>query len=132
MKTNFARKGTLALAAALLSTGMMCAEKPSWCTNGTLLETRSFSDGGAARDYANGQSGSSTINGVAHVVIGTIDVVKAAAGNLVYMVQVWNCPKDPPPAGGGDGKGGRGNEKEKITYTLDPHPELDRNGNRRK
>ena len=120
----------LALAGALLSAGMAYAEKPAWCTNGVLLETRSFSDGGEARDYVNSHSGSATINGTTHVVLGTVDVVKAPVGNLVYMVQMWDCPKDPPAGGGGQngGNNGAGKEKEKVTYTLDPHPELDRNG----
>jgi hypothetical protein len=130
MTTKFVCNGTLAFAAALLSTGMAYAAKPSWCANGVLLETRSYSDGGQARDYANSQSGSATINGAAHVVIGTVDVVKAPAGNLVYVVQVWNCPKTPPPDGGGR-NGGNTADKEKVTYTLDPHPELDRNGKKK-
>jgi hypothetical protein len=127
-------KSVLVLAGVLLGAGALYAGKPAWCTNGVLMETKSFSEGGAARDYANSQSASATINGVPHVVIGTIDVVKAPAGNMVYVVHVWDCPKDPPPNGGDQNGGGNrdtGKEKEKVTPTLDPHPELDRNGKRR-
>ena len=137
-KTKFMTNGVLAIVGVLLGSGVSYAGKPAWCTNGLLMETRSFNDGGEARDYANAQSATATINGVTHVVIGTVDVVKAPVGNLVYVVHVWNCPKD-PPADDGDqnggkngGKRGAGNEKEKVTPTLDPHPELDRNGKRRK
>jgi len=81
---------------------------------------------------ANAQSATATINGVTHEMTGTINVAKAPVGNLVYVVHVWICPKDPPADGGRNGgNNGAGKEKEKVTPTLDPHPELDRNGKRR-
>jgi hypothetical protein len=137
MTKRFMTNATLAFAGVLLAAETAHADKPAWCTNGSLMETRSFSDGGEARDYANAQSGSSTINGVTHIVIGTINVVKVPVGNLVYVVHVWDCPKDPPANGGGQNGGRNGGnpgtdkDKEKVTPTLDPHPELDRNGKRR-
>src|SRR5688572_31163336 len=99
MTTKFMINGAFALAGALLSAGMAYADKPAWCTNGVLLETRSFSDGAEARDYANSHSGSATINGATHIILGTINVVKASVGNLVYVVEMWDCPKDSPADG---------------------------------
>jgi hypothetical protein len=141
MTTKSILQATLTLAGALLCGGTAFAEKPAWCVNGVLMETRSYSDPTEASNFANSQSGSATINGATHVVIGTVNVAVAPVGNRVYVVQIWDCTKPAPEDegkgnGNGNNNGGAGRApnkaQEKVTYTLDIHPELDRNGKPRK
>jgi hypothetical protein len=132
MTTKSMIQAILTLAGALLCGGTVFADKPSWCTNGVLMETKSFSDSQEASNFANSQSGSATINGATHVVIGTVNVVQAPVGNRVYVVQIWDCTKAAPGNNGNNNNGAAGQAPVKapgkVTYTLDPHPELDRNG----
>ena len=122
----------LVLAFLLTSAAVGFAGPPAWCANPKLMETRFFDDGGQARDWANAQSASASINGVKHTVIGTVDVVMSNMGKRVYVVHVWDCSEGggPKPGGGPTAGGGPApkDDKPKVTYTLDPHPELDRNG----